>query len=420
MLPDDRSKIRGRLRGSTARRSLFVANAALIARGRDVGLPSERHDQFAVAFKQPLGVDDRQPDDLACRVEPQNVARGSLLTVGHAAAGGSQPRWSGAATGREHGFAMRLQLRVLVDDVPRPRDVEHNPAAVRINRFAGSHFAAGAGTLAGANAASKRSSSSGRAFARTCRAALARCDPPDENLSVTSGRTASLWERRAWAAGAVFVVALLAEAAISTGLPINQDDSATKIAHELQDHRHTVLIAAYLSTVYAVAFLIYLAKLHGLLHRVSTPPGTLHSLVLIGGVLLVALHGVSDIGIYGLLGGKIATYAAHNDQGLSYTLYLLTFALDSVGDVFGSVFLIATGVLLLRARLLPRWLAWIAVTGGTFLFVQGFGLGGVIGTYGLVLDLIGFVLFLVFVLVSSVMLLRRQVPARAMNASGSV
>ena len=235
---------------------------------------------------------------------------------------------------------------------------------------------------------------------------------------MTSGRTANVWERRAWAAGIVFVVALLAEAVISAGLPINQDDSATKIARQLQDHRHTVLVAAYLWAVYAVAFVIYLAKLHDLLRRVSPPPGTLHSLVLIGGVLLVALHGVSDIGIYGLLGGKIATYAAHHDQSLSYTLYLLTFALDSVGDVFGSVFLIATGLLLVRIRVLPHWLAWIAVIGGTFLFVQGFGLGGVIGTYGLVLDLIGFVLFLVFVLLSSAILLKRHAPARAMDASG--
>jgi Domain of unknown function (DUF4386) len=235
---------------------------------------------------------------------------------------------------------------------------------------------------------------------------------------MTSGQTASVWERRAWAAGIVFVVALLAETAISAGLPINQDDSATKIARQLQDHRHTVLVATYVSAAYAVAFVIYLAKLHDLLRRVATPPGTLHSLVLIGGVLLVALHAVSDIGIYGLLGGKIATYAAHHDEGLSYTLYLLTFALDSVGDVFGSVFLTATGLLLVRIRVLPHWLAWIALTGGTFLFLQGFGLGGVIGTYGLVLDLIGFVLFLVFVLLSSAILLRRQDPARAIDASG--
>ena len=235
---------------------------------------------------------------------------------------------------------------------------------------------------------------------------------------MTSGPTASVWERRAWAAGIVFVVAVLAETAISAGLPINQDDSAAKIARQLQDHRHTVLVAAYISMVYAVAFVIYLSKLHDLLRRVSTPPGFLHSLVLLGGALLVAFHGVSDIGIYGLLGGKIATYAAHHDQGLSYTLYLLTFALDSVGDVFGSVFLIAAGLLLIRTRVLPQWLAWIAVTGGTFLFLQGFGLGGIIGTYGLVLDLIGFVLFLVFVLLSSPMLLRRRDPVHAMDVPG--
>lgn len=247
---------------------------------------------------------------------------------------------------------------------------------------------------------------------------LAIRDPPDENPRVTSGRTVSVWERRAWAAGIVFVVALLAETAISAGLPINQNDSAAKIARELQDHRHTVLVAAYLSMVYAVAFVIFLSKLHDLLLRKAPPPGFLHSLVLVGGVLLVALHGVSDIGIYGLLGGKIATYAAHHDQGLSYTLYVLTFALDSVGDVFGSVFLIAAGLLLIRSRVLPQWLAWIAVAAGTFLFLQGFGLGGVIGNYGLALDLIGFVLFLVFVLLSSAMLLRHRDPAHSVDVPG--
>jgi len=225
--------------------------------------------------------------------------------------------------------------------------------------------------------------------------------------------TASVWERRAWATGIVFVVALLAETLISAGLPINQDDSAAKIAGALRDHRNTVLIAAYLSVVYAVAFVIYLAKLHDLLRDVTQLPRFLPTLVLIGGVLLVALHGVSDIGIYGLLGGKIATYAAQHDQGLSYTLYLLTFALDSVGDAFGSVFLIATGLLVIQSRVLPRWLAWISVIGGILLFLQAFGLGGVIGTYGLVLDLIGFVLFLLFVLLSSAILVRDRSPAQS-------
>lgn len=217
----------------------------------------------------------------------------------------------------------------------------------------------------------------------------------------------SAWERGAWAAGVVFVVALVAEAVIAVGIPIDQNDSAAKIANALADHRERALVIAYLSVVYATAFVIYLSALHDRLRLVAAPSRAAHSLVLIGGVLLIALHGVSDIGITGLLGAKLATYSAQHDQGIAYTLYLLTFALDSVGDVFGSLFLVAAGSLVLTSSALPRWMGWLSVVAGVFLFLQGFGLGGVIGTYGLVLDLIGFVLFLAFVLVSSVALLSR-------------
>ena len=48
------------------------------------------------------------------------------------------------------------------------------------------------------------------------------------------------------------------------------------------------------------------------------------------------------------------------------------------------------------------------ILAGIMLFLQGFGLGGVIASFGLVLDLIGFVLFLIFVLVSSVIMLTRE------------
>jgi hypothetical protein len=224
---------------------------------------------------------------------------------------------------------------------------------------------------------------------------------------VTSTTTASVWERRAWAAGVIFVVALVAETAIGAGIPINQDDSAAKIANELHEHRTAQLVIAYVSVVYATMFVIYLCRLHDLLRRAASRPGVLHSLVLVGGVLLIALHGVSDIGITGLLGAKLASYGAQHDQGVSYTLYVLTFALDSVGDVFGSLFLVAAGLLAMESGVLPRWQGWLSIVAGAFLFLQGFGLGGVIGIFGLVLDLIGFVLFLVFVLVSSVTLLRR-------------
>ena len=57
---------------------------------------------------------------------------------------------------------------------------------------------------------------------------------------------------------------------------------------------------------------------------------------------------------------------------------------------------------------LPRWLGWLSLGVGLLFFLQGFGLGGVIASFGVVLDLIGFVLFLIFVLVSGVILIRRD------------
>jgi hypothetical protein len=51
---------------------------------------------------------------------------------------------------------------------------------------------------------------------------------------------------------------------------------------------------------------------------------------------------------------------------------------------------------------------WASILAGILFFLQGFGLGGVIASFRLVLDLIGFLLFLIFVLVSSVILLTRE------------
>jgi hypothetical protein len=128
-------------------------------------------------------------------------------------------------------------------------------------------------------------------------------------------------------------------------------------------------------------------------------------------VLFVALHAVSDIGITGLVGAKLAAYGAGHDHGVSYSLYLMTYAFDSVADVFGSLFALATGLIVLKSGVLPRWLGWVAILVGILFFLQAFGLGGVIATFGLVLDIIGFLLLVIFVLASSVIVLRRETAA---------
>ena len=76
--------------------------------------------------------------------------------------------------------------------------------------------------------------------------------------------------------------------------------------------------------------------------------------------------------------------------------------------------MLGSGLLVLTSHVLPRWLGWVAVAASPFLLVQAFGLGGVIANFGLVLDLVGFLLFLIFVLASSVIgLTRASVTAAA-------
>ena len=85
------------------------------------------------------------------------------------------------------------------------------------------------------------------------------------------------------------------------------------------------------------------------LHTDAEGSRALGTLLLVGGVLFVALHAVSDIGIYGVLDGKLAAFGAQHDHSVSYTLYLMTYAVDSVADVFGSLFAFAAGVLVFRS-----------------------------------------------------------------------
>ena len=226
---------------------------------------------------------------------------------------------------------------------------------------------------------------------------------------VVAARTVSAWARYAWAAGILYVVALVAETVVGVlGGGLSQNGSAAKIANTLYDHHGRLLVVTYLSVVYAAMFLIYLSKLYDLLRRDTDRTRFLGSLMLVGGALFIALHAVSDVGIFGLLGAKLASFGSQHDQGVSYTLYLMTYGLDSVADVFGSLFAFAAGVLVIGSGVLPRWLGWASILAGILFFLQGFGLGGVISSFGLVLDLIGFVLFLIFVLVSSVLMLTRQ------------
>jgi len=171
-----------------------------------------------------------------------------------------------------------------------------------------------------------------------------------------------------------------------------------------------------LCVVYTAMFPIYMWKLYDRFLRTDADGSrALDALLLVGGVLFVALHAVSDVGLYGVLDGKLASFGVQHDHSVSYKLYLLTYALDSVADTFGACSLLPLGCSCPGAGSCRRWLGWVSILVAILLLLRAFGLGGMIASFGLVLDLIEFVWLLVFVLISSVVLLRieRSVGAAA-------
>jgi hypothetical protein len=51
-----------------------------------------------------------------------------------------------------------------------------------------------------------------------------------------SAQSSARWERYAWAAGIVFVLALLAESVVAVGVGLTHDESAATIAAGLHAH----------------------------------------------------------------------------------------------------------------------------------------------------------------------------------------
>jgi hypothetical protein len=104
-----------------------------------------------------------------------------------------------------------------------------------------------------------------------------------EDCMVAATRTSTAWERYAWVAGIVFVVAIVAEIVVAFGVGVNQNDSAAKIVNALHEHRTGLKVIAYLSVVYAAMFLIYLNGLHVALRGQTDRARFLASLMLTGG-----------------------------------------------------------------------------------------------------------------------------------------
>ena len=204
--------------------------------------------------------------------------------------------------------------------------------------------------------------------------------------------------KQRWAAlsGIVFVVLMLTGAYFVIDVPA-PDASTQEIAGYLADSgNHTRnIVGAYLWVLGGLAFLGFVAGLRAVLRRAEGDPGTLSSLVFGAGVVFTAVWSVSAVALAAVAYSVGLAGAPVSDPDLVRILPQLGSLLLLLGGGFAGILLVlATSMLILRTRVLQRWLAWFGILVAIALVFDV--------TYVNILPLVAWVLF------TSITLLMRQ------------
>ncbi len=200
--------------------------------------------------------------------------------------------------------------------------------------------------------------------------------------------------RREWWApltGVAFVVVLIVGVIIG-GEPPDADSPVREIIDHYTDNKTSIEVASFVGAAAAVLLVFFGAYLRSVLSAAEGPGGMLSALTLLG-TAVVAVGLAIDITI-----GIALAEAAEDIEPAAVQALQALWDNDFVPLALGAlVFLISTGLSIVRHGALPKWLGWVALV----LAVIGF-------------TPIGFVAFIgagLWIVVVSVMLALRTRPA---------
>jgi hypothetical protein len=213
------------------------------------------------------------------------------------------------------------------------------------------------------------------------------------------------WERWAAATGIAFVVLALVTFFMVPSPP-KLDAPIGKIADYYVKHRTAQAISFYIGAIaFVVLFLWFLGSLRTFLMRAEGSPGRLSAVAFGGGVVFVSVVAVAALANQTLTLGA----AASGDEALIRALYTVVNVGFAALAFPVAVLVAATSVVALRTKALPSWYGQL---GGVAALVF-LALGGIVtrssGAYAPtgVFGLITFVLFLLWTLATSVLVMQR-------------
>lgn len=157
-------------------------------------------------------------------------------------------------------------------------------------------------------------------------------------------------------AGLAFLVLVIVAIAISGETPDATEDSAREIVDFYEENRDSQAVSAFMAAAAGALLVFFGGVLRRVLRAAEGPDGTL-SAVAFAGLIILAL----GLAIDGTITLTLAETADDIEPSAVQALSAL-YTHDFIPFVMGSlIFLLATGLSVLRHGALPRWIGWIAI-----------------------------------------------------------
>jgi hypothetical protein len=211
----------------------------------------------------------------------------------------------------------------------------------------------------------------------------------------------SKWER--WGAlGGILFVVLVAISAILPGNPPRTSDSPAKIANFITDHDDAIRWAAYVGGLAVIALFWWLGSVWRLMRRGEGGSPMLTVTALGGAVFASAMATIGAVSLAVI--PVIGTHTFENAQ-IRY-FYILSTNLAIATEFGAAVFVGAFSLLMIRRRVLPPIMGWLGLIVALLGVIGGPTVSSTRDVF-FYLAFAGFVSFLVWALIVSILMLLR-------------
>jgi len=206
----------------------------------------------------------------------------------------------------------------------------------------------------------------------------------------------------------IFFVVLVVIGFLVQPKPPSSDASAAEILEYVVDHRDALHVIQLIFGAAMFLFIWFIGALRSLLAAAEGGQGRLATTAYGGGLIAAAALIVSLA-----LSATAALHPAENGPEVTHALADASAMVLAVSAPAAVVFFVANSLSILRSGYLPASLAWLGFAAALF---NAFGLGNVFTDHGafaadgILGFLIGFLLFLAWILAASILLVRKLGP----------